>query len=208
MKIVHKKGKWKESEAPTKLYAIQNTGIRAFDENVTFTTSKTEDSSILAAAKEALEGKRAAAEQEVFDGYTVETSGKKYVYDRNTYDSKEAVANAAIANGVYQWKEYHTVDGTPTLGALPVFTESGYLKGKTLYLTKEDAAAGYQWHVYDAGTDGALYNRGQDPAGHSGNLHVEQGDDPTVGTLAKYLSENGVDTTRCTSILIVPSTSF
>lgn len=196
VKIVHKKGKWKESEAPTKLYAIQNTGIRAFDENVTFTTSKTEDSSILAAAKEALEGKRAAAEQEVFDGYTVETSGKKYVYDRNIYDSKEAVANAAIANGVYQWKEYHTVDGTPTLGALPVFTESGYLKGKTLYLTKEDAAAGYQWHVYDAGTDGALYNRGQDPAGHSGNLHVEQGDDPTVGTLAKYLSENGVDTTQ------------
>ena len=191
VEIVHKKGQWKEAEAPAKIYEIFGTGIGAFD-NVTFSTSKTYDHTLLALAKEALEAERAAAEQEIFNGYSVEESGKKYRYDGNTYTSTDEVANAAITDGIYQWREYHTIDGEIGFGALPDSTTEGYLNGKTLFLTEEEALESANWHQYTA-ADGELYAVEQYIGGF-GSLAESQGDDPNVKTLLEYLSMNGVDT--------------
>lgn len=193
VEIVYKKGVWKEAVAPTKTYAVQNTGISVFDD-VAFATSKTESATLLSLAKAELEKKRAAAGQEVFAGYTTETSGEKYAYNGGTYDSENDVANAAIGAGAYEEKTYHTVDGFPSLDALPSSTTSGYLNGKALYLTREEAADAAGWHSYDAAVDGALYTTAQTPDG--GELSTEQGSDPDVQTLATFLSNNGVDATQ------------
>ena len=194
--VVYKKGKWIEQVAQTKEYNINVTDldIKAFN-GVTFSTNKTESSTLVSLAKQALETKRTEAEKEVFSSYT-EGSDSGYVYNGKTFDSKEQVLEEAVAQKVYDYvSEYYKVDGTvkrDISNLQKATTGVGFTKDGKYFADKAELIADSGWTLYNPDVHGDLYVAAQ-PGGY-GAVQSDKGSLTT--TLATYISTNGVDSTK------------
>ena len=154
--VVYKKGKWIEQVAQTKVYNIDVTGlgISAFN-NVTFSTNKTDSSTLVSLAKQALEAKRATAEEEVFDRYgtrkkgTVKLDGKEY---SSVEDALKAVYDLIPT--------YYTKNGTDNFISLEAAgvekKTQGYYSGTQFISSSQTLLENAGWTSYNDTSDGNM----------------------------------------------------
>lgn len=161
VEIVYKKGQWKTGEATKKIYTVQGTGIVAFDNVVSVTTSKTEASSIRSEILAELEKKRSAAESEVFSGYKTDPA---YKYNGQTYTEKKDLVNAATGpDKLYEYQAvYYKVGDSETIQfAEPSSVSTGIKKGDLIFdnvsSAIQEAVNKDGWAKYDEGTHGTNY---------------------------------------------------
>ena len=152
--VVYKKGTWFEQVAQTKVYNIDVTGleISAFN-NVTFSTNKTDSSTLVSLAKQALEAKRATAEEEVFVHY--QTSKKGTV----KLDGKECSSVEDALEAVYDMiHTYYTKNGTDNFKSLEAAgvekKTQGYYNGTQFISSWQTLLENAGWTLYNDTSDG------------------------------------------------------
>lgn len=195
--IVYKKGQWKTAVNPTLRYTTQGYSIAALN-GQTFDSNSLNDATLISLAKKAAETARASAEAEVLKKYEqdaekLHATQTVYKYKGESYLTKEEVVAEAVKDGLYNEKDYITVDGTPALNKDGLKTATaGYKNDKTLYLTQEEALKAAGWVQYNTETHKDLYTSGQNENGY-GTLTETQ---DSLTLFETFLNQNSYEKTK------------